>query len=72
MSLIWFLVLGEQAAVQRDKEWKQLLFMTAGFSDEVTFEQKPETKEAESRTLKKKKKRVWGEGGKELFRKVEW
>lgn len=32
--------------------------MTAGFSDEVTFEQKPETKEAERHTLKKKKKRV--------------
>lgn len=45
MSLIWFLVLGEQAAVQRDKEWKQLLFMTAGFSDEVTVEQKPEMKQ---------------------------
>ena len=30
--------------------------MTAGFSDEVTFEQKPETKEAERHTLKKKKR----------------
>lgn len=30
--------------------------MTGGFSDEVTFEQKPETKEAESHTFKKKKK----------------
>lgn len=39
--------------------------MTAGFSDEVTFEQKPETKGAESHTLKKKK------GKKEFEEKVE-
>lgn len=62
--------------MQETKSERKLLVMTGGFSDEVTFEQEPETKEAESHTFKKKKKK----GKKKSLRKrwkivagkVEW